>query len=428
MDVLTQPLNIEFRPYQVELAEKICTLVRQYGLAYLAAEVRTGKTLTSLLAAQMMGKRKVFFVTKKDAISSIEADYKTGRFDFMIKVINHKSAHKFMDDYDLVICDENHAVGAFPKPSQRWETMRDICIGKDLILLSGTPNPESYSQLFHQFNLSTRSPWIKYRNFYQWVRAGYVDVKKKKINGMDFNDYSGAKKEMVLKDVQHLMISFSQKDAGFSLEVEEKIMYVQMQKRTYDVAALLRKNKIVQSSDNSRTILADTPVKMQGKLHQIYSGTVKTEEKQYIVLDESKALFIKREFAGKKIAIFYKFIAEGKMLEAILSRLTTSPEEFNATGPEVIYYRQYLSGREGTNLSSADYLIFLNLDFSAVSYIQSRQRMMTRDREKQAVAIYLFSVGGIEEKIYKVLQNKEDYTLYYFMKDFGIRRGEFKNA
>ena len=416
---------IELRDYQVELSEKLCEIIKKHGMAYLAAEVRTGKTLTVLNTAKLLGKKKVLFVTKKGAISSIEADYAKGGFDFMIKVINHESLDKVVDNFDFVICDENHAVAAFPKPTKRFEVLRKYCAGRDILLLSGTPNPESYSQLYHQFQLSARSPWARYNNFYRWVRDGYVQVRKKKFHNMEINDYSHANKDKVLRDVQHLMVQFSQKEAGFLKEVKEVIQYVALDDSTYRMIAELKRDKIIDEGGN--VILADTAVKMQGKLHQLYSGTVKTEGGDGLVVDCSKVQYIKRMYAGKKIAIFYKFIAEKKMIEDSFNDLTTDPFEFNDSGHEKVFYRQYVSGREGINLSSADYLIFLNIDFSAISYLQSKERMMTKEREKEAVAVYLFSIGGIEEKIYKVLQHKKDYTLSYFMRDFGFDRHEFKS-
>jgi hypothetical protein len=61
-----------------------------------------------------------------------------------------------------------------------------------------------------------------------------------------------------------------------------------------------------------------------------------------------------------------------------------------------------------------------NIDFSAVSYWQSRARLQTKDRVKAAKVYWIFSEGGIESKIYQAVQNKKDYTLNYFKKDYKI--------
>jgi len=74
------------------------------------------------------------------------------------------------------------------------------------------------------------------------------------------------------------------------------------------------------------------------------------------------------------------------------------------------------SGREGINLSSADCLIMYNIDFSAVSYWQARARLQTKDRKEDAIVYWLFFAGGIEEKIYKVVEGKKDFTLVHYKK------------
>jgi archaellin len=101
--------------------------------------------------------------------------------------------------------------------------------------------------------------------------------------------------------------------------------------------------------------------------------------------------------------------------------LTQSPEEFNKRS-DLIFYSQIQSGREGVNLSTADAIIMLNIDFSSVSYQQARARMQSKDRVKPALLYWIFAENGIEKKIYDTVINKQDYTLSYFKKDFQIKK------
>jgi hypothetical protein len=57
-----------------------------------------------------------------------------------------------------------------------------------------------------------------------------------------------------------------------------------------------------------------------------------------------------------------------------------------------------------------------NIDFSAVSYWQARARMQTKDRVDEAIVYWLFFNGGIEEKIYKAVEQKKDFTLTHYKK------------
>jgi hypothetical protein len=134
------------------------------------------------------------------------------------------------------------------------------------------------------------------------------------------------------------------------------------------------------------------------------------------VLDHTKANFIDMKFEGKKIALFYKFKAELKLLKDVFKdKLTTDLEEFRKDKNKNIAL-QIVSGREGISLKEADYIVYFNIDFSATSYWQSRDRMTTRTRANNQV-YWVFSKGGIEEKIYRRVIKKKNYTLKHFKED-----------
>ncbi len=70
--------------------------------------------------------------------------------------------------------------------------------------------------------------------------------------------------------------------------------------------------------------------------------------------DYTKAEFIRDKFAGKKIAIFYKFQAEyAALLWVFGSRIEIDAAAFNKAGNNAVFVSQIVSGREGLNLSSA---------------------------------------------------------------------------
>ena len=107
------------------------------------------------------------------------------------------------------------------------------------------------------------------------------------------------------------------------------------------------------------------------------------------------------------------------MLKSIFgNEITEDLHEFNSTSKHIV--GQIQSIREGVNLSKANYLILLNLDFSATSYWQIRDRMTTKERLKNDV-YFIFSEGGIEDKIFESVCNKKDYTLNKFNQDYGLK-------
>jgi hypothetical protein len=407
------------RPYQIDISNRSADIIRKYGLVYLAMQVRTGKTVTALLTAEKVGAEVILFLTKKKVISGILDDHKQLGLKADIIVTNYENIHKIEQPFDIVICDEAHGLGQYPKPAQRVKKLKELCKGKPIIYLSGTPTPESYSQIFHQFYISSFSPFKDYVNFYKWAKD-YVYIGKRYYSGLAVNDYSNANQTKIKQMTDHLIIPFTQHEAGFRAEVEELTVSIKMEPSTYYLADKLKKDRVYIGKDNN-VVMANTGAKLLSKLHQIYSGSVIDEKEEGLIFDRSKAYWIKENFKDKKIAIFYKYKAEEIMLYLTFGydKFTTDPQEF-ATSENKWFLSQIQSGREGINLSTADALVMLNIDFSAVSYWQARARMQNKDREEASKVYWLFAEGGIEDKIYSAVKDKKDYTLSYFRNDYGI--------
>ena len=408
--------TIELRQYQKDIVDKACEIIRVNKFVYLAMEVRTGKTLTSLsICDNLENVSNVLFLTKKKAIKSITDDSEKIGGDYKLHVINYESIHKLPNiKWDVVVLDEAHGMGAFPKPSGRASAVKSLIAknGSRVILLSGTPTPESYSQMFHQVYGIPTNPFRAYSNFYKFAKD-YVDVKQRKINGLMINDYSGGYQTIIDAMIPYT-IRFSQSDAGFVVKTTEKIITVPVDPKVTGMIKILKKNLVVQGKEE--VILGDTSVKLMSKLHQMYSGTVKFESGNSMVLAATKAEYIADNFSDKRVGIFYKFKEELEAIKSVLGdNVATTLEDFDNDKCQHIAL-QIVSGREGISLRRADCLVFYNIDFSATSYWQARDRMTTKDREENHI-YWLFSEGGIEHLVYKAVSKKKDYTVSHFKRD-----------
>ena len=405
--------TIQLRDYQIDIIEQGTKIIQQHGFVYLAMEVRCGKTLTSLGIASKISCSNVLFLTKKKAISSIKGDYEMLSPSYHLTVINYESLHKLPDTkWDLIITDEAHCLGNFSKPSKRAIQVKDL-IAKTkakVILLSGTPTPESYSQMYHQVYGIPNNPFRDYKNFYKFC-SKFVNVKTKMINGLMMNDYSDGL-PTILEAMNPFTINYTQAEAGFVAKTTEEVLEVELKESTYKLINKLKRDLVVEGKEE--VILGDTPVKLMSKLHQLYSGTIKFESGKSMVIDTTKAEFIKEQWEGCQIGIFYKFKEELVALQEVFGdELTTDLDEFNATYKNIAL--QIVSGREGISLKKAEYLVYYNIDFSATSYWQSKDRMTTKERLENQV-FWIFSKGGIEHDIYKAVSKKKNYTLNHFKK------------
>lgn len=409
-------MKFQFRDYQQDGIDRALPIIREHGFVYLSMEVRTGKTHTALGIAESLKVNSAIVLTTKKTVDSgtIQADHKAQGNTFDLTVTNFESVHKFNPaGYDLLIIDEAHSLGAFPKKTKRADLIGAFKATVPFtILLSGTPTPESFCQIYHQLWGLPNSPFSHFRSFYRFADE-HVEVKRIYVGtGQAVNDYSRGKPS-ILEAIEPFMVSATQVDAGFETPVTEHVHTVAIDPRIHRLIARLRRDKVI-VSPAEQVILADTAVKELNKVHQMASGTVKFEDGTRYVLCTKKAEFIKENWKGQKIAVFYKFVGERDALLSVFGdEMTNDLTEFYETDKSLCI--QIQSGRSGISLKQASALVFYNIDFSATSYWQARDRLTTKEREVNDIH-WVFSDYGIEREIYETVLGKSSYTLDHYRK------------
>jgi hypothetical protein len=406
--------TFKLHPEQREIADAALSILKENNIVYLAMEMRTGKTPTSMTIAKEYGAKKVLFVTKLKAISGIQE--MATHFDFDLTITNYESTHKVDIQPDLVILDEAHCLGGFGSIEKRkghftkpYQALVNLCRQKPIIYLSGTPSPESYTQLYFQFYLSSYSPFRAYSNFYKWAKD-YVNAKEKRIGMRTIKCYDEAKPELYEK-VKHLFISLKQ--TAFKNKVVDIIVELPVPVELRKIHDEMRKKRVIKVGETE--IIADTPATLLQKRQQILSGhIIDTETGETFLLSDYKAKYIS-EMPEQKIAIFYKYKAERQLLLDKLPQgsVTESHEEFQSTNIRY-FIGQIQSIREGVKLDKADCIVIHTQDFSAVSYAQSRARIQTRDREGTFYIYYLQAEKSMEADVYEAVANKKNFTATYY--------------
>jgi len=390
------------RDYQTEISQKANIILKEKRIVYLMMEPRCGKTLTALETAKLYGAKNVLFLTKKKAISSIESDYSNFGYTFNLTVTNDEQLANIEGNYDLIIHDEHHRFGAFPKPSKRVKEFKLKYSRVPMIFLSGTPASESYSQMYHQFWVSSYSPF-KDVNFYKWAKT-FVNVKQKNMGYAMIYDYSDAKIALIDEVIQPYIIKFTQEQSGFESKVKEHVIYYPTLCR--NLIERLEKDLIIEGKEN--VILADTGAKLMQKVHQLEGGTIKFESGKSMILNTRKAEFIRDYFEGKKLAIFYYYVEELELLKLVFPNSTSDLNEFNTSDKH--YISQQYSSAMGINLSKAHCLVFYSFGFSGTNFIQSIDRLTTKERKENDV-FFIFGKDSLTEKIYKTVSQKKNFTL-----------------
>lgn len=413
--------NSLLREYQIPRVAQALEILTKHKIAYYVAETRTGKTLMSLSTAQMYGASDVLFVTKKKAIPEVKNDFDFLKPNFGITITNYEALHRIhkRSDFDLIIADEAHTLGGYTdplNPSKRVTDIKVFCKNKPVILLSATPSPESFSTLFYEFHISDFSPWAKYETFKEWAKD-YVDVKIKRVPH-PCNDYSHAKKDMILKDISKMKITLTQKESGFKFEIQEKVIQCPVPTSIKDLFSKLTKDRFLIISNQD--ITADTPAKKKSKAHQLSSGSLITDTREYLVLSTYKVQHLKKIIDIKEIKkpiVFYKYKSEFGLLQSFFwETITSNPVEFQSS-EKSMFSAQYISGREGIRLDSGDAVFFFSPDFAYLSYEQAKNRLQDMTRET-APSLYWLLGLDVDRSIMETVKKKKDYTASHFKKEF----------
>mgnify|MGYP003605597641 CR=1 FL=1 len=391
------------KPYQhqIDISDKAYEILKSKLIVYLSMEERTGKTLTSILLCEKTKANNILVITKKKALEGWQDTLqKFKEINKNYTCINYESLHKLdsTKTYDLIIIDEAHAnLSAYPKVGAIWKSVYKLTKGKPIIFLSATPSAQTYAQLYHQMKLSSWSPWIKFKNFYDWHRV-YGIPKSIYAAGRQIMQYNEVKVDKVEADVKELFISYTRKELGFEHEPKDIIHYVELSEPTKRRYNELNKDSIIKELG----YVADTPMKLLQGLYQLEGGTLKIDENRSIRLDTKEKIdYIKSMFGDTTdLVIFYHFKEEEMKLKIHF---------------ENALILQATSFAEGVDLSMYKTLVIYSMDFSTARYSQRRARQANMKRDTPIDVHYLLVKSGISEQVYNtVAVNKTNFIDRYF--------------
>mgnify|MGYP003294836904 CR=1 FL=1 len=320
----------------------------------------------------------------------------------MVGVINYDLLFRREDlttltDFTLLL-DESSLIQNEKSKRARFVMMK--LHYKNLILLSGTPCSGKYEKLWSQLRLlgwqiSKSLFWnefIRYRvdkrqGFPLLIVTGYKNVdrlkEKMRLYGCDF-----LKTDEVI-------------DLPEQTEIDEKV------KATKEYATF-REKRIVEI-DGTELVGDTTLTKML--CERLLCGMYCQDK-----LNAFEDLLNSTE---DRLIVFYNFNAELKALEDICIKNNRPMSIVNGKMKDLKCYEeyndsvtliQYQAGAMGLNLQKANKIIYFTPPLSSELYEQSKKRTHRIGQKNNCFYWKLICKGSVEEKIYKVLAMRKDYT------------------
>jgi SNF2 family DNA or RNA helicase len=271
---------------------------------------------------------------------------------------------------------------------------------KNVILLSGTPTSGKYETLWSQMHLLG---WKISKELYLNT---YVDYHWDESNGFPVRIIDG------YKNVDRLKRKMRQYGCYF-LKTEDCINLPEQIDQTIRVPVtteyqIFKKDRICTVEDNELvgdTVL--TKLLYQRQLCGQYNS------------DKLEAFRDLVESTNERLIVFYNFNAELYKLWDIAEELSRPISAVNGnerslreyeTQDNSITFIQYQAGSKGLNLQKANRIIFFTPPLSSEIYEQSRKRIHRIGQSKTCFYYQLTCKGSVEERIYKTLAMRKDYT------------------
>lgn len=324
------------------------------------------------------------------------------RYKIRIGIINYELAFRRpelskLEDFTLML-DESSLIQN--ENSKRSKFILKKLYPKNVILLSGTPTGGKYERLWSQLHLLGWN--ISKKLFYNQ----YVDYHYEDNEGFPLMIIDGYKNEERLKrKMRQHGCHFLKTDEVFDLPEQ---IHQTIRVQTTKEYRKFRKDCII--SVDGVELIGDTTLTKMLYERQLCGQYNKEKLEAFRDLVES---------TNDRLIVFYNFTEELEALYKIAWDSNRPVAVVNGKQKDLLPYEnvetsitfiQYQAGAMGLNLQKANKIVYFTPPLSSELFEQSKKRIHRIGQEKPCFYYYLTCKGSVEEKIYRTLAMRRDYT------------------
>jgi len=328
-----------------------------------------------------------------------------------IYLINRENAPALVNhlgtkwDFDMVVIDESSSFKSHA--TKRFRAMKRILHKTHyMVLLTGTPNPNGYLDLWSQFYLIDGGERLF--NTISKYRSRYFDSD---YMGYNYTLRHGAMKQIHDK-ISDVVLSMSAKDYLTLPKVINNVVYQPLSGKLLKYYEKLEKEMMLQLKEG--TITAMTAATLTNKLLQFCSGNIYNEDKvehiHTLKIDMLKDIL--EDNPNENFLIAYNYKHELEQLQKhfkYAKKLDKDPktvEEWNKGNIKLLLAHPASAGH-GLNLQYGGHnIVWYGFTWSLELYQQFNARL-NRQGQTRPVTITHLAVGEIEKRLMETLTKKE---------------------
>ena len=429
------------------LGKSVITLTAIEHLMHDSFEVRKVLVIAPLRVAASTWPDEI---RKWDHLSSLTFSVAVGTRDERITALRHNADITIINreniqwlveesgvpfDYDMVVIDElssfkNHRTKRFRSLMKARPKVKRI------VGLTGTPAPNGLMDLWAEFRLLDGGKRLG-RFIGQYRERWFLPDKRNQMVVFSYKPKEGAEDEIysAIADITISMKAMDRIRMPELIETEMKVSMSGSERKAYDS---MKKDLVLSLPDGA--ITASNAASLSGKLMQLSSGAVYTDEESFTEIHRRKLDALEdaiESMNGKPLLIAYWFRHERTRISGLLTNLGISWKEISDESS----IREWNEGKlqaaiihpasagHGLNLQSGgSTLLWFTVPWSLELYQQTVARLWRQgQKEETTVVIHFITEGTIDERVIAALRRKDqtqEALLEAVKADLGIKGGE----
>ena len=429
---------------EMGLGKSVITLTAVEHLMHDSFEVRKVLVIAPLRVAKSTWPDEI---RKWDHLSSLSFSVAVGSRDERIAalkrnaditIINRENIQWLVEesgvpfDYDMVVIDElssfkNHRTKRFRSLMKARPKVKRI------VGLTGTPAPNGLMDLWTEFRLLDGGKRLGHF-IGQYRERWFLPDKRNQMVIFSYKPKEGAENEIysLISDITVSMKAMDHIRMPELVTTEIKVAMNSPERKAYEA---MKKDLVLSIPDG--TVTASNATALSGKLLQLASGAVYTEDGSYTEIHSRKLDALEDAIEGmngKPLLVAYWFRHERERIAQLLNRLGVSWMEISSErsirvwndGSLQVALIHPASAGHGLNLQKGgSTLLWFSVPWSLELYQQTIARLWRQGQEsKTTVVMHIVASGTIDERVLNAIRHKDetqDVLLEAVKADLGSR-------